>query len=180
MKRFVEQLTRAKVDWRDVLRRFITQRSADDYTWLRPNRRFIQQGLFLPTLYSESMGEVIVCIDTSGSIDQATLDAFGSEIKAVVQSTRPTLTHVIYCDAAVNHVDAFGPNDDLNFAMHGGGGTDFRPPFEYAAQEQIQASCLIYLTDGYGPFPQTADFPVLWVMTTDVVAPFGDTIQIEI
>ena len=180
MKRFVEQLTAAKVDWRDILRRFVTQQSADDYSWLRPNRRFVQQGLFLPTLYSETMGEIIVCIDTSGSIGQAMLDAFGAEIKAIVQSTRPSSTHVVYCDADVNHVDTFSPNDELAFNMHGGGGTDFRPPFEYAKEHDIQATCLVYLTDGYGAFPASADFPVLWVMTTDVIAPFGETIRIEV
>jgi predicted metal-dependent peptidase len=180
MERFIDELTTVKIDWRAVLRRFVTERSKDDYSWSRPNRRFLSSGIYLPSLYSESMGEIAVVIDTSGSIDQVTLNAFGAEIKAIVQSARPIKTHVIYCDREVNHIDEFSPNDDLQFKMHGGGGTDFRPPFAYVDAHGIKPVCLVYLTDGYGPFPDSADYPVLWVCTTDVVAPFGETVPIEL
>jgi len=181
MQRFVEELTAAKVDWRAILRRFVTETSKDDYSWQRPNRRFLNQGFYLPTLYSESMGEIIIAIDTSGSIDQTTLNAFGSEVKAIVQSSRPAKTTVIYCDSAVNHVDEFGPNDDLVFKMHGGGGTSFIPPFLHVAEKGIQPVCMCYLTDMYGAFPQgPPDFPVLWCATTDIIAPWGETVRLEI
>lgn len=181
LKRFVEELTTPKVDWRAMLRRFITETSKDDYSWQRPNRRFLEQGFYLPTLYSETMGEVVVAIDTSGSIDQATFNAFGSEIKSIVQNTRPSKTHVIYCDAAVNHVDEFGPNDDLKFDMHGGGGTDFRPPFAYVAEHSITPVCFLYLTDMYGSFPDVPpEYPVMWCATTDRVGPFGETVRIDV
>ena len=180
MARFIEELTTEKVDWKAMLRRFITETSKDDYSWARPNRRFMAQGFMLPTLYSESMGEIVVAIDTSGSIDQATLNAFGAEIKAIVQSSRPSKTTVIYCDAAVNHVDEFGPNDELVFAMHGGGGTRFEPVFEHVAEKSLKPVCLIYLTDGFGSFGTEPDYPTMWVCTSKVVAPWGETVPIEI
>jgi len=180
LARFVEELTVAKLDWKAMLRRFITETAKDDYSWQRPNRRFISQGFILPTLYSETMGEIVVVIDTSGSIDQATLNAFGSEIKAIVQGARPSKTHVIYCDAAVNHVDEFGANDDLKFDMHGGGGTDFRPPFEYVTEKSIKPVCLVYLTDLWGPYGDAPEYPVMWVCTTNKIAPWGETIPIEV
>lgn len=180
LARFIDELTAAKVDWRDRLRRFITETSRDDYSWLRPNRFFLTQGLYLPGLHSENMGEIVVAIDTSGSIDRPTLNAFGAEIKAIVGGARPKKTTVIYCDAAVNHVDTFDPNDELHFDMHGGGGTDFRPPFEYVKEAGITPVCLVYLTDGYGTFPATAEFPTLWCCTTDMVSPIGETVPIEV
>lgn len=181
LARFVDELTAAKIDWRAMLRRFITETSKDDYSWMRPNRFFMNQGFFLPSLYSESMGEVVVAIDTSGSIDQATLNAFGSEIKAIVQGARPSKLHVVYCDSGINHVDEFGPNDDLKFDMHGGGGTDFNPPFKHVAEYGIKPVCFIYLTDLWGPYPDAApDYPVMWVCTTDRTCPWGETIPIEV
>lgn len=180
LARFVDELTSPKVDWRAMLQRFITETSKNDYSWTRPNKRFLAQGFVLPTLHSETMGEIVVAIDTSGSIDQATLNAFGSEIKAIVQATRPSKTIVIYCDSEINHVDEFGPNDDLQFKLHGGGGTAFAPPFQHVAENNITPVCLVYLTDGYGSFPSAPDYPVLWCCTTDVVAPFGETVPIEI
>lgn len=180
LARFVEELTAAKIDWKAMLRRFITETAKDDYSWMRPNRRFLSQGIFLPNLYSETMGEIVVVIDTSGSIDQDTLNAFGGEIKAIVQGARPAKTHVIYCDAAVNHVDEFGPNDDLAFAMHGGGGTDFRPPFSYVEEKAIKPVCLVYLTDLWGPYGDAPEYPVMWVCTTDKVCSWGETVPIDV
>lgn len=180
LARFVEELTTAKIDWKAMLRRFITETAKDDYSWMRPNRRFIEQGFFLPTLFSETMGEIVVVIDTSGSIDQATLNAFGGEIKAIVQGARPSKTHVIYCDSSVNHVDEFGPNDDLKFEMHGGGGTDFRPPFAYVEEKAIKPVCLVYLTDLWGPYGDAPEYPVMWVCTTDKVCSWGETVPIEV
>ena len=181
MQRFVDELTTPKVNWRDVLRRFVTEISKDDFTWMRPNRRYAAHGLILPSLYSETMGEIVVAIDTSGSIDQDTLNAFGAEIKAIVGSTRPAKTTVIYCDSEVNHVDEFQPNDELHFDMHGGGGTAFYPVVDYVDKNSIRPVCLIYLTDLYGDHSfAPPEYPVMWCCTTEQTASFGETIYIEI
>ncbi len=181
MERFIDALTASKVDWKAILRRFIVETSKNDYSWMRPNRRFVAQGLMLPTLYSESMGEVVVCIDTSGSIDQDTLNAFGAEIKAIIESVRPSKTVVIYIDSEINHIDEFGPNDELHFEMHGGGGTAFAPSFAYVEEHNIKPVCLVYLTDLYGDTSfAPPDYPVLWCCTTSEIAPFGETVKLEI
>lgn len=180
LERFIDEMVAPKVDWKARLRRFITEISKDDYSWMRPNRRMLSQDLYLPSLHSETMGEIVVAIDTSGSIGQGTLDAFGSEVKAIVQNVRPSKTTVIYCDAEVNHIDEFAPNDELHFQLHGGGGTDFRPPFKHLEDEGTTPVCFIYLTDMYGPFPNDPGYPVLWCATTSIEGPFGETIQIEV
>lgn len=179
-ERFVNDITTPKVPWREVLARFVTQIAHDDYTWSRPNRRYISRGIFLPSLHSECMGRIDVVIDTSGSIDQPTLNAFGTEIQAIVNAVRPEKTRVIYCDAAINHIDEFSPNDELKFKAHGGGGTDFCPPFRLIASEDEKPACLVYLTDMMGNFPKEPDFPTLWCATTDRVGPFGETVRIEV
>lgn len=180
MERFVDEITENKVPWREVLMRFATTVRKDDYTWSRPNRRYVAMNTYIPSMYSEGMGEMVAVIDTSGSIDDHTLQTFGAEIRAIVQAVRPTQLHVIYCDAAVNHVDVFSPDDQIEFKAHGGGGTDFRPPFKYVEEQGLRPECLIYLTDLYGSFPDEAEFPVLWCATTDLEAPFGETVHIDL
>lgn len=179
LARFVEEALAPKADWRDHLWRFATQVNKDDYSWTRPNRRYLSAGIYLPGLYSENMGPIAIAIDTSGSIDQDTLNTFGAEIRAIVESVRPSKVHVIYCDAEVNHVDEFSPGDPLQFDMHGGGGTDFRPPFEYLEENGITPECFVYLTDLYGPFPDEPEYPVLWAATTDQAVPFGEVIRLD-
>lgn len=181
LKRFMDELQAPKVDWRSVMRRFATAPAKDDYAWARPNRKMLSMGFILPGMYSETVEDITTIIDTSGSIDQATLNAFGSEIADIRVSAKPRVLRSMYCDARVNHVDEFEPDDTFKVDMHGGGGTDFRPPFRWLEKHDKRPTCAIYLTDGYGPFPkEQPDYPVLWVMTTDVQPPWGECVKIEL
>ena len=183
IERMIEELFEPVLPWRSILRRFMTEKRNDDFSWKRGNRRFIAQGLYLPSrLSDDAMGEIVVVIDTSGSISQKELTEFGSEIKSIVDEVRPSKVRVIYCDSRIAHIDEFGPDDDLQFAAHGGGGTDFRPPFRWLEENQIVPRALVYLTDGYGPFPeQEPDFPVMWAINNhDVTPPHGEHLILEV
>lgn len=181
LERFIDELVNPKVDWRARLWHLATERARDDFSWMRPNRRLAGQGIFLPGMYSETVGTMVAAIDTSGSIDQATLNAFGSEIAAIRDHVRPKEMIVIYCDAAVNHVDRFTPEDPMQFKMHGGGGTDFRPPFKWLDERGIEPVSFMYLTDMMGSFPEHApNYPTIWCATTNAEGPFGDTVHIEV
>lgn len=180
MEGIVDEILGHKVNWREHLRRFATQHTKNDFSWSRPQRRMIPHGYYLPSLYSEAMGTLVDVIDTSGSIDQYTLNVFGSEVAAAKALARPEKLINIYCDARVNRVAEFTEHELPTFELCGRGGTDFRPPFIHIEQHGIKPACLIYLTDGEGPFPkEPPPYPVLWVMTTDIVAPWGETIRIE-
>lgn len=180
LERFIDDLVNNKVDWRAKLRKFATEISKTDTSWMRPQRRMLPFGYYLPSLHSESMGTFVSGIDTSGSIDDYTLQLFAAEISAVRLAVMPLKMVNIYCDAEVAHVDEFEQTEELYFEGHGGGGTDFRPVFDYVDKEDLRPACLIYLTDGYGPFPNhPPPYPVLWVMTTDVQPPWGDHVRIE-
>jgi predicted metal-dependent peptidase len=181
IQRFIDELTQPKVDWRSVLRRFATSASKGDYSWARPNRAYLSIGIILPGLYSEKVEDATVMVDTSGSITKEVLTAFASEIDDIRTSVIPTTTRVIYCDAAVNHVDEFEQHDMFHVEPHGGGGTDFCPPFDWLKANDKTPSFAVYLTDGYGRFPTTPPpYPVLWVMTTDVQPPWGECVRIEL
>lgn len=181
IERLLKRITAPKVDWRSVLQRFARGGAKDDFSWVRPNRAYMSLGLILPGLYSETVEDVTTVIDTSGSITDEILAAFGSEIGDIHATVSPVTLRSMYCDADVNHVDEFDPHDQFFVKPHGGGGTDFRPPFAWLEAHDKQPTCLIYLTDGYGPFPAAApSYPVLWVMTTDVVPPWGEHVRIEL
>lgn len=181
MKRFVTELTQPKADWRSMMRRFMTEESKDDYTYARLNRKFSSLGIYLPGLYSERMGEIDAAIDTSGSISGPILAAFGAELNEIKNQMNPTMLRVIYCDAAVNHVDEYEEYEDPIYEPHGGGGTSFLPPFALIEKEGWEPKCFCYLTDGLGPYPKhPPPYPVLWLMTTDVVPPWGEHVRIEV
>lgn len=181
LERFIEELMKVRTPWRQILRRFITEKAKDDFSWAKVNRRYVSQDLYLPSAYSETMGEIVVVIDTSGSIGQAELSMFGGELNKIRVDAAPRKVHVIYCDAAVNKYEMYGPEDMIELKAVGGGGTDFRPPFKYVDKKGIEPKCLVYLTDMYGTFPdQPPEYPTLWAsFTPDTKAPFGDVVSID-
>ena len=171
-----------KVNWKEALRDFLTAKfSRDDYRWYPCDMQYLHMDIRMPSLTGEKFGPVAICIDTSGSIGQKELSEFLAEVSGILEDCKPEKALVIYCDADVNHVDEFTVEDlPINPKMHGGGGTDFRPPFEYLEQKGIYPECLIYLTDMYGPFPDKEPaFPVIWARTSKLNAPFGTHIDLE-
>ena len=180
LERLVDEILKPKVDWRDVLQRFVVKCRSDQRSWARPNRRFLSQGLYLPSVSGESLGEIAFAVDCSGSIGQDEINQFASEITTVWQDQRPTKVHVIYFDSEVSHYDEFGQEDEPVVKPHGGGGTAFSPVFRYMADKGIEPVACIFLTDLYcDDFGDAPDYPVLWVSTHDDKAPFGEVVMME-
>lgn len=178
MQRLVDETLQAKVDWRDVLRRFVEKARTDERTWARPNRRFISQGIYLPSVSGETMGELLFAVDCSGSIDQPTLNQFAAEIRMVKEDCLPVRIHVVYFDSEVSHYESYAPEDELDIKPHGGGGTAFSPVFAYAQEHDINPIACVFLTDLYcSDFGDAPDYPVLWVSNGTDRAPFGEVVM---
>jgi predicted metal-dependent peptidase len=171
----------SKQDWRAILRDFVATTAPSDYRWTPPNRRYVGSGLYLPSVERSGVGRVVIAVDTSGSIGTLELEQFAGEISAIVEEAKPEAVHVVYCDAAVQASQEFGPSEPIDLKPQGGGGTDFCPVFEWVEENGIAPVCLIYLTDlcchSYPPVPQ---YPVLWVTDSRRTAPFGETVRISL
>lgn len=179
LRKLLDDILTPEIPWKDALATFMTERVKDDYSWRRPNPFYFHSGVYLPSMDGVGMGEMVIALDTSGSV-MSVLDEFGSTVKDIIAAVRPERVHVVYCDAAVNRVDVFGRGQELAFESVGGGGTDFRPVFEHIENNSINPACMLYLTDMYGTFPdQQPQYPVLWCATSDVKGPFGDTLRIK-
>jgi predicted metal-dependent peptidase len=178
----IKQQTGPLIDWRDQLHRWFTASDRSDYRWLPPNRRYAAQGLYLPSLRSEEMGEMVLAIDTSASVTHAELIAFRAEFHAIIDTTRPRLLHVVYCDSVIQGTETF-ERDEVSVEMRapGRGGTRFVPVFDWIDARGIDPACLVYLTDlDCDEFPAVPGFPVLWVSTHRTKAPFGDIIKLVV
>lgn len=169
-----------QVDWKELLRAYMIKPKNDEYTWNRGNRRYLSQDLYLPTQRGLSSGEVVVCIDTSGSLTETQLQEFADEINDIVETVKPEKTYVLYCDTRIQHVDEFASGESLSFKAHGGGGTAFEPPFDWIQEKGLQPEVFVYCTDGYCSFPkEVTDYPTIWVVNSDVTPPWGEHVPIK-
>jgi len=182
-ERAADACRRPRVDWRAALRRFAaTVRTRDDYSWRRPNPRYLGRGLYLPALESESLGELVVALDTSGSIYGVPdlVDQFRSELDALLAEHPNSKLHLVHCDSGIRHTEEVTATDlPLELTARGGGGTSFTPPFEWVEEQNLHPAGLIYFTDLAGPFPEhEPPYPVLWLDYGPyaVEAPFGETV----
>ena len=167
-------------DWRAILRDFIAAAAPSDYRWTPPNRRYIASRLYLPSVERRGLGDIVIAVDTSGSIGKRELEQFAAEISAISAEAQPEAIHVVYCDAAVQSVQEFRAPEPVKLEPKGGGGTDFRPAFVWVAERDIAPACLIYLTDlCCDSFPETPDYPVLWVTDSRRAGPFGETVRLN-
>lgn len=181
MERLINEVLHPKVDWVSALRNFI-QPSAVDYAWNPPDRRFQDEDIAMPDLSGETVDSVFVAVDTSGSISDEMMSQFMGEVVDIVQ-TWPSMTGwLISCDADIGDIVELN-GDFVPRALNGGGGTDFRPVFEKIEAMDTKPTCLIYLTDTYGSFPDySPDYPVLWcvVNAPEGHVPWGERIDIQV
>ena len=179
---FINKRVNPKLCWREILSRFIEKSARSDYSWVTPNRRYIFQNLYFPSLKNSELCEIVIAVDTSGSIYPGEMDQFGAEISAILDNY-PAKIHLIYCDAKIASHKIYD-RCDLPIAINpkGGGGTDFRPVFNHVSKAAVTPACLIYLTDlecNYFP-DHPPHYPVLWVKTGDSsnIPPFGELMEL--
>jgi len=168
--RDLEALLKPQIDWRDVLREFISTTCAgkDFSTWARPNRRFVSAGVYMPSGISQSVGELVIAIDTSASIGQRELTTFLSEIKSVCDNVRPDRIRLLYWDTKVCADETYNHAETDTLVQStkpaGGGGTDVSCVSEYMAEHKINPQAVIVFTDGYVFDWGTWTCPILWAI----------------
>jgi predicted metal-dependent peptidase len=183
IKRMIVEALKPKVDWRAVLREFITKYSKNDYTWMPPNRRFVHRRLYLPSLRSEELGEVVISLDTSGSISDKTLAAFLAEINGIIEGFPDCKLTILYHTTQVYETQEWMATDGpCVLRQTHSGGTSHRDVFNAVEQLPEPPVCVVCLTDLYTDFPETAPpYPVLWAVVDNEnpQAPWGQIVKVE-
>jgi predicted metal-dependent peptidase len=180
LKRMIEHLLQPQLPWRMLLARYMTVTARNDYNWSRPSRR--EGEAILPSLRSNEI-TVVVALDTSGSIIDAEMRQFVSEVNAIKGqvSARILLTA---CDDSLHDAGPweFAPWEEFTLpqSFPGGGGTDFRPVFAWIDRLGRTPDLLVYFTDAIGEFPdREPTIPVIWLVKGRGQVPWGRRIQLN-
>jgi len=190
VQRVVAEVKQERVDWRDVIQRFVDDKNDTDYSWSRPNRRLIGSSIIMPSAVNNGVRKFGVVIDTSRSIiDENALGLFLGQLQAMFDLNIISELIVICCDAYVGSTQTFSKGDDIKSELKvvGGGGTRFSPALQWFADNEPDVSAVVYFTDlicyDFGPKP---DYPVLWAVwgfksSYDYYSktlPFGEAVHI--
>ncbi len=184
----VKELLRVVTPWYEILEQYMAKIARDNYSWSRPNRRLVDQGIYLPSTENvRRMGTVVIGVDTSGSVSDRELAAFGGHIARIFEVCVPERVVVLYCDTRVCQVDDYNMEEDpfTKFEMNvkGRGGTMFSPVFEWVESNGVDPDTLVYFTDGEGDQGQLKDpgYPVVWLTSYQTEGfTFGDVIKYEV
>ena len=178
-----------KVDWRKELVEFL-QEETFDYSFCPPDRRTSEMEFFLPDFNEKDfvLKNVMFWVDTSGSVNTDELGEAYSEIKGALEQFEGKLVGELgFFDTSVTEPEPFESVDELySIEAYGGGGTDFRPVFDYISDERADnlPACVIIYTDACGAFPNEADvpdIPILWLVNNnEETPPFGKTVRVGI
>jgi predicted metal-dependent peptidase len=182
----LSELLYPKIRWQDQLSDFVTTQVSgrEETTWRKPNRRFLAQDIYLPSMVEEALTKLVVVFDTSGScFNSQEQVAFVSELASILDLVKPEKVVVLYVDTGVVGDQEFS---DGQFAVadidvRGGGGTDLEVAYDWIEKNgHADTQAVIFFTDGYTDFSNAPSYPVLWVMTTEELAPYGHNIRLTL
>lgn len=162
MKEIITDLVEPKHDWIETLSRFACEIAKNDYTWTKPNPRYVPSGMYLPALESLEIIRVVFIMDTSGSMDKERLKSVITEMKEIMIIFNITVS-VIHCDTKVQKVEELTQDDEI--VPVGRGGTCFQPAFDYVTKNLEDTKAIVYFTDGdAGDRFKDPECPVLWAV----------------
>jgi len=172
-ERLGKKVKASGVDWRFELYNAINRHMRNNYAFMPPNKKYLYLGIALPSLASDTLS-LCVAIDSSGSIDESLLGAFTEEFKIIMTNFPSVKIELLICDARIQAHYTFHGGQKLDFKIKGGGGTDYRPVFDYIDANLPMNTMLLYFTDGDGWFPKRAPgYDVLWALSRPAKVPFG-------
>lgn len=178
LQKVVAEILHVETPWYEILERYMVNFTKGDYSWARPNRRF--RDVYLPSVGKVAkMGEVVIQMDVSGSINQREIQYYNGHLARILEQCNPERVHVLYTDTRVCKHEVFELGEEFALEFYSGGGTDMEEGFKFVDAEGIEPDAFICLTDGYTTFRESSNppFPVIWCISTDVVAPYGETIH---
>lgn len=183
-ERYAEKEIRGTVRWQDRLRQGVLNWGGDALCWNQPNRKYRPLRIYLPRHRGYQLPNILCAFDTSGSVSDKFLGQMVAELNQLLLQARNSLVRLVCCDTQLQVIGDFSATRRLDLqiqSFHGGGGTDFRPVFDYA-RTQKSFRHLVYLTDGAGKFPDVPQEAIrtLWLMpeSSCISVPFGEVITL--
>ena len=154
-------------DWETLLLSICQDSISEEFTYNRPNRRYIAEGIYMPSRDKSDVRCAVIGLDTSYSVDDKMLNLFKGGLTRIFEDVGFDKIYVVDFTDRVERVTEYDRGDEFDMSTRFGGGTHFASVTDWIEEEGLNPSCLIYLTDGYGRAPIQPDYPVVWCLPPD-------------
>jgi predicted metal-dependent peptidase len=184
LERLIGEVINPITPWHILLERFMTGLIRADVTWKRPRKKMLVHNVYLPSSDKvPKIGEVVIGVDTSGSIGEKEISHFVGHINSIIEKCNPEKVHVLHVDSKVRQADEF-TMEDYPLAIKkfcGGGGTDMRRILTWIDEFGVEPDVCVVLTDGETPYPEKEPaYPLVWLQTGNETSPVGENIKYRI
>ena len=177
---YLDKLLNPKLPWNRILQKYVQSMAKNDYTFRKPNRRFFPHQI-MPSLYSETLIDLAIAVDTSGSVSDEEFQRFVSEVAGIFRMLKPKKISLIQFDTQIKSVDQLNKVEDIfKLDFRGRGGTLIDPVVKWVKENKPQLT--LVFTDGeFRPAQEETRLPFIWLIHSnpDFAAPFGKTIHYE-
>ena len=150
VERMVNSITEPKMPWRELIQTNLVSTIRTDYSFMRPSRRSWHMDSVMPGRAPGEEVDIVVALDTSGSISNDDIKVFLGEIQGIMDSFSGYKIHV-FCFDTGTHNPAEYTSENLEdisqYIPGGGGGTDFTCIFTYLKEQAIVPNRLVVFTD---------------------------------
>ena len=177
----LQQLQKSPLNMKDILQKYADEFCMDEGS-TKPDKRFLaNHDMCVAGMEDERIGSLVFVNDTSGSMPARVAEVCCSVIHNAVNTLNADRLIHMDVDSRVAKVREYAPYQPVDIEIHGRGGTDFRPAFDWVEDNRVAPRVLVYMTDGWGTFPESPpSMPVLWLTWGKGAAeyPFGDVIDL--
>lgn len=179
---YLRKLLKPKLPLAALLRPFFREVAKTDYSWKRPNKRYMP--MYLPALQGDSLSHIVFAYDMSCSVSDTDTLRYASEMAGVLRHMKPSKMTLLQFDTEIISVDIIKTVRELEkMELKGRGGTDIGPVMAWAKKHKPQA--IVIFTDGeFWTQWENPDVPVLWLIhgsnKEQFTCPFGRTVRFDV
>ncbi len=177
LKQYIENLTKPVIAWQELLKNYFDQFTKNDYTWTKPNTRYLSSGFILPSLQSKEIGKINCFLDCSGSVNLNLFNKFVTELKDISKEYNTTIDLIIFDTRVYQVINDYQSSEQIHIS---GGGTNYTCISDYL-KESDDYSVSIIFTDGYCSSFGNEFENALWIIyeNNNFKNPFGEMILIK-
>lgn len=159
----LEKLREPRLPWKKLLARYFNAMGMNDYTFQKPNRRFFPK-YYLPSAYSEILGNVCMAIDMSGSVSKNEIEQFVSDVYSVIKNVKLKELNLLQFDTRVISVEPIKSKSDLlKCDLRGRGGTNLKDTLQWASANKPDVMAVF--SDGWFDTNLVdPGIPILWLI----------------